>query len=133
MRFIVLLTILSTCVSSIYAHQVDFLFSVDTIELAPSEIKAKIEIENILSQESTGAMLKKPQFQKLKAVILTIFLGHFGVHRIYLGTNTAVPVVYSLTLGGGLGFLPIIDLIAIITSKDLSQYMNNDKVIMWVK
>lgn len=73
-----------------------------------------------------------PKNQKLKAILLTIFLGHFGVHRIYLGTSHNVPVVYSVTLGGGL-ILPLVDLIAIITSKDLQQYKNSDKVFMWLK
>lgn len=86
-----------------------------------------------LEQESTKTQAQQPKFQKLKAVVLTIFLGHFGVHRIYLGTTASVPVVYSLTLGGGLGLLPLVDLIVILTSKDLEQYSNNDRVIMWVK
>ena len=73
------------------------------------------------------------RFKKLKVVLLTIFLGHFGVHRIYLGTKANVPVVYSLTLGGGLGMLPLIDLFHIIFSKDLSRFENNNKVIMWNK
>lgn len=72
-----------------------------------------------------------PKHQKLKAILLTIFLGHFGVHRIYLGTKYNVPVVYSITLGGGLGLLPLIDLIAIISTKDLEKYKNSDKVFMW--
>lgn len=74
-----------------------------------------------------------PKHQKLKAILLTVFLGHFGVHRIYLGTHYNVPVVYSLTLGGGLGLLPLVDLIAIMTTKDLDQYKNSDKVFMWLK
>jgi len=73
----------------------------------------------------------KPKKRKLKATLLSIFLGHFGVHRIYLGTSAEVPVAYSLTLGGGLGLLPLIDAIAIISTKDLEKFSNNDKVIMW--
>ncbi|NQX92591.1 MAG: NINE protein [Flavobacteriales bacterium] len=65
------------------------------------------------------------------AAITTVLLGPFGAHRIYLGTETKVPIFYTLTLGGGLGILPLIDLICILTTKDLEQYYNNPKVIMW--
>ena len=75
----------------------------------------------------------QPKAKKLKAIVLAVFLGHFGVHRIYLGSTPNVPVVYSLTLGGGFGLLPLLDIVAILTSKDLEQYANNNKVFMWSK
>jgi TM2 domain-containing membrane protein YozV len=75
----------------------------------------------------------EPKFRKLKAVLLALFLGHFGVHRIYLGTKENVPVVYSLTLGGGFGLLPLFDVVAILVSKDLGEFVDNDKVFMWSK
>ena len=71
-----------------------------------------------------------PKHRKLKAALLAVFLGPFGVHRIYLGTTPNVPVVYSLTLGG-LGILPIIDLISILTTNKLERFMDQDRVIMW--
>lgn len=74
-----------------------------------------------------------PKKRKLKAVLLSVLLGHFGVHRIYLGTKANVPVAYSLTLGGGLGLLPLIDAVMILRSEDLEEYSNNDQVIMWSK
>lgn len=86
-----------------------------------------------LTLENDQTTVVKPKFRKLKAVLLAVFLGHFGVHRIYLGTSENVPIVYSLTLGGGLGLLPFFDIIAILTTKDLDEYANNDKVFMWSK
>lgn len=71
-----------------------------------------------------------PKHRKLKAALLTVFLGPFGVHRIYLGTQPNVPVVYSLTLGG-LGILPIIDLVSILSAKEIDRFVNEDRVIMW--
>lgn len=71
--------------------------------------------------------------KKLKAILLGIFLGHFGVHRIYLGTKANVPIAYSLTLGGGFGLLPLVDVIALLTTPDISVYENNSKLIMWMK
>jgi TM2 domain-containing membrane protein YozV len=73
------------------------------------------------------------QNKKWIAITATILLGPFGGHRLYLGTNTKVPVVYTLTLGGGLGLLPLIDLIHIIATKELSPYEQNEKVFMWAK
>jgi|SRR5690554_2007272 len=126
MRLFVLLLILgSTCVSSLYAHQVDFFMLKNEIEVFSDNLE--------LGQDNTMVQVNEPRFKKLKAALLAIFLGHFGVHRIYLGTDPSVPVVYSLTLGGGLGLLPLVDFIAIITAKDLDKYTNNNRVIMWVK
>lgn len=79
------------------------------------------------------AISEKPKRVKLKAAILSILLGHFGVHRIYLGTSPNVPVIYSLTLGGGLGILPLADFIAIISSPDIDRYRDSEKVFMWLK
>lgn len=97
-----------------------------------------LESQYIIHQESLdffadNTLVLEPKLKKLKAVLLAIFLGHFGVHRIYLGTSPNVPVVYSLTLGGGFGLLPLFDIIAILTSKDLDQFSNNSRVFMWSK
>lgn len=71
--------------------------------------------------------------KKVTAVLLTVALGPFGVHRLYLGTEAKVPVIYTLTLGGGLGILPLLDIIAILSSPSLDVYVNNPKVVMWAK
>jgi len=78
-----------------------------------------------------------PQLQKenpkVVALILTGTLGVFGAHRIYLGTDPKIPIFYTITLGGGLGVLPTIDFLAILLTKDLSKYYQNDKIFMWSK
>lgn len=128
-RIVLLLIILGSTYTSVFgARQVDFFIAKDSLE------EAVESTENMTTAiDNTKTETDQPRFKKLKAAILSLLLGHFGVHRIYLGTNAAVPVVYSLTLGGGLGLLPLADFIAIITAKDLNRYMNNDKVIMWVR
>ena len=70
---------------------------------------------------------------KIIAVTLAVTLGVFGVHRLYLGTKPIVPIAYTLTLGGGMGVLPIIDIFYIITAKDIEQLTNNDFIFMWNK
>ena len=68
---------------------------------------------------------------KGKAILMAVLTGPLGGHRLYLGTKPYVPIIYALTLGGGFGLLPAIDIVVIILSKDLDQYYNNPKVIMW--
>ncbi len=70
--------------------------------------------------------------KKLTAILLAVALGTFGVHRLYLGTKPLVPVVYTLTLGGGFGILPLSDIIAILVTPDISKFENNGQVIMWI-
>ena len=71
------------------------------------------------------------QNPKATAIALTLTLGPFGMHRIYLGTSFSVPIFYTLTLGGGLGILPLSDLLVIIFTKDISKYYNNTHIFMW--
>ena len=70
---------------------------------------------------------------KIIAITLAVTLGVFGVHRLYLGTKSLVPISYTLTLGGGMAILPIIDIIYIISAKDINQITNNDYIFMWNK
>lgn len=95
----------------------------------PFSYEGNLHLEHFQLRDSTSAV--KPKAKKLKAVLLAVFLGHFGVHRIYLGTTPNVPVVYSLTLGGGFGILPLLDIVAILSTDDLSQFSNNKQVFMW--
>ena len=126
MRIILILILfgISTCMAS-SASQVDISFS------KVSGFQEDVNVHFLLDDSTATAV--KPRAKKVKAVLLAIFLGHFGVHRIYLGSSPNVPVVYSLTLGGGFGLLPLLDIVAIISSKDLEQFSNNDKVFMWSK
>lgn len=60
--------------------------------------------------------------------------GCLGLHRIYLGTDPWVPVVYVLTLGG-CGLIALADFVEICTADDatFSSYSHNSKVFMWGK
>jgi TM2 domain-containing membrane protein YozV len=61
--------------------------------------------------------------------------GFVGLHRIYLGTEPWVPIVYLCTAGGGLGLLPLIDFIYLVTAneEEFKKYENNPKVFMFVE
>ena len=69
--------------------------------------------------------------KRFTAFALTLLLGPFGVHRLYLGTKPVVPVAYTLTLGGGLGIIPLIDAGMILFTKDLSKLENNPRFFLW--
>jgi TM2 domain-containing membrane protein YozV len=68
--------------------------------------------------------------QRAVAISLDISLGLFGVHRMYLGTDLKVPVIYTSTIGGG-GVLWLIDLGLLIAVKDLKPFKDNPNVFMW--
>jgi len=69
--------------------------------------------------------------KKITAAVLTLTLGMLGVHRIYLGTAPYIPAVYLFTFGGGFFVLAIIDLVMILSTKDISKFENNNKLLMW--
>lgn len=83
-----------------------------------------------LRKITTSAAVQKNE--RLMTVLLAIALGPFGVHRLYLGTHPRVPVIYTLTLGGGLGILPVIDIIVVLTTKNIDRLRNNERVFMWI-
>lgn len=74
----------------------------------------------------------KPK-RRLIAAFLCVTLGPFGMHRLYLGTEPRVAAAYTLTLGGGIGLVPVIDLFQIVFSRDISRFKDNDKFLMWTK
>jgi TM2 domain-containing membrane protein YozV len=68
--------------------------------------------------------------QRAVAIGLDVSLGLFGVHRMYLGTDLKVPVIYTSTIGGG-GVLWLVDLGLLIAVKDLTSFKDNPNVFMW--
>jgi TM2 domain-containing membrane protein YozV len=75
--------------------------------------------------------------KKLVTAILAFPMpfGFVGLHRIYLGCEPWIPVAYLLTGGGGLGLLPLMDFIYIVTAdeKEFRKYENNSKLFMFVE
>lgn len=103
----------------------------------PTVVAAKQDIPKVKSHKQVHfPFFKKKRLQnkhnKWVAAGLDISLGLFGVHRLYLGTETHVPVMYTLTLGGG-GILVLADLGLILFTKDIEVYSNSDHIFMWSK
>ncbi len=100
-----------------------------------SEAQSLPFISNIDSLKISVPQNQKFEYRKSKrftAALLCLTLGPFGMHRLYLGTSPKVAAAYSVTLGG-IGLVPVIDLLLITFSKDLERYKNNENVIMWGK
>lgn len=74
----------------------------------------------------------KPK-RRLVAAFLCLALGPFGMHRLYMGTKPHVAAAYTLTLGGGLGLVPLIDFFHIVFDPNLYKYKDNNKFLMWMK
>lgn len=71
---------------------------------------------------------------RLIAALLAFPLGVFGLHRIYLHTSPAVPLIYIVTFGGLFGVLPFIDFVLILLNKDIHlNYTSNPHLFMWQK
>ncbi len=68
-------------------------------------------------------------------IVVTFFLGYFGVHRHILGTNWYMWALYTFTLGGIFGVVPLVDFIVEIVetvdSGSLAKYENNGSFFMW--
>jgi TM2 domain-containing membrane protein YozV len=92
---------------------------------------------NLSEEELRAAVAALPDVeggepQRLVAAALALTLGPFGAHRLYLGTNVKVPLIYGLTFGG-FGILAVIDMAHILFTKDLTPYRKNGQVFMWAK
>ena len=99
----------------------------------------KREGVNWKAVDAVGGLPKTPPTVELRpknktvAITLAVTLGVFGVHRLYLGTSNKVPIIYTLTLGGGFGVLMVSDIVAIIAAPDINSYSPSEKVFMWAK
>jgi TM2 domain-containing membrane protein YozV len=81
---------------------------------------------------TTGTALAGSPKNAAVALVLDFFLGGFGVHRFYLGTEVMTGVGYILTCGGIFGIVPLVDFIVLIINiDDISKYVNNPKFFMW--
>lgn len=106
----------------------------NNLELSKSEIIVLIQLDKTLEDGELVLYAvpekKEVKFKRGKAIIFTVLTGFLGGHRIYLGTHHRTPIIYSITLGG-LGILPLVDLVNIIFTKDLSKFENKSQIIMW--
>ena len=115
-------------------------FHIDATQL---ENKFQKATEIKLSENNFSNLVMLPQFhsdrKRITASLLAFVVGAFGVHRFYLGHNSAgwAHVIASFSI---IGFSPsiligYIDAIMYITSTDEefeSKYVSNKKIIQWL-
>ena len=69
------------------------------------------------------------------AILLTFFLGGFGIHRHYMGTRPWMWAIYTFTFGGIFGIVPFVDLIveiiAAVEDNSVARYCGNTSFFMW--
>ena len=69
------------------------------------------------------------------AILLTFFLGGFGIHRHYMGTRPGMWAIYTFTFGGIFGIVPFVDLIveivATVEDDSIARYCGNTSFFMW--
>ena len=104
----------------------------DIVQYNHKDFQLTIESQTQFDKIENDSITTTVKFKRGKAILFTILTGLFGGHRIYFGTHQRTPIIYSVTLGG-LGLLPLLDLINIIFTKDLSNFENKSQIIMWGK
>jgi TM2 domain-containing membrane protein YozV len=134
LAFVLFVTVLSAKQAnassySVNEQAIDQLF-VNAVETSMISLDAT-ELSSLASNVSTTVMAGKDK-DAIVAIVLDFFLGGFGIHRFYLGTETLTGLGYILTCGGIFGIVPLVDFVVlIIDNKDISPYINNPKFFMW--
>jgi TM2 domain-containing membrane protein YozV len=111
------------------AQQNDSIYALSASDSAQIHVSVK---DTVIEKHEYVSSAKR-ESKRVVAALLCLALGPFGAHRLYLGTQPQVPALYSITLGGGLGFIPVIDFIVIVFTKNLNKYKNNNRVFMWAE
>ncbi|MEO5644502.1 MAG: TM2 domain-containing protein [Bacteroidia bacterium] len=117
----------------IHAHQAHAI-SLEKIEMTITDTIQPDSLQQ--EKKETHRKFPKKENKKVIAAVLAfpIPFGFLGLHRIYLGTEPWIPVIYLITAGGGM-ILPLIDFIAILAAdkEQLKEYENNARLFMWLK
>ncbi len=102
-----------------------FLFSCISIYLFAQKTE-------IIDDSSPKSVLELGEIKKSELIISTISTGIVGGHRLLLRKKASTPIIYCVTLGGGLGFLPLVDLVTIIlTKKENLHLLKHDKFFLF--
>jgi TM2 domain-containing membrane protein YozV len=120
--------------SKAIGHQeMDFTSQIEQFSITPSDQGFQFVNKNTSKKIKLINLLQKATVEnkKVTAAVLTLTLGMLGVHRIYLGTAPYIPAVYLFTFGGGFFILPIVDLVMILSTNDITKFENNNKLLMW--
>ncbi|MFN7119126.1 MAG: TM2 domain-containing protein [Saprospiraceae bacterium] len=93
---------------------------------AKEEMKAKKKAEK-RARFLAWMQKKLADDRQLVAILLTLFVGGLGIHRLYLGSKPVIILLYLVTLGGFFGIIPLIDLIRLILGQ-VDHYDGNSNL-----
>lgn len=96
----------------------------------PNTLFFKVDADGTAQPRKIMSAAMRAENPRIVAIALNITLGMFGMHRLYLGTDVKVPIIYTVTLGGGL-VLWVADLVLLISAKDITPFMDNPNFFMW--
>ena len=99
-----------------------------------NEIPATVSASMKLSASAPAASMA-PSKSPVGAILLTFFLGGFGVHRHYMGTRPWMWAIYTFTFGGIFGVVPFVDfiveIVAAVEDNSVARYCGNTSFFMW--
>ncbi|MGB0165662.1 MAG: hypothetical protein ACPF8V_02290, partial [Luteibaculum sp.] len=87
----------------------------------------------VQEQSNEPELASFKEANRSSVLALTLLLGPLGGHRVLMGTKFYIPLAYALTLGGGLGLVPVIDFFVCLFKKDLKEFHENPHFLMWLK
>ena len=99
-----------------------------------NEIPATVSAGMKLPASAPAASMA-PSKSPVGAILLTFFLGGFGVHRHYMGTRPWMWAIYTFTFGGIFGVVPFVDfiveIVATVEDNSVARYCGNTSFFMW--
>jgi len=96
-------------------------------------IQKSVDLTQFFNEPNNTFEIKEGK-SPIAAFVICFVIGWTAIHRVYLGGTPLLIVGYLLTLGGFLGLIPFIDLIALLVSvfkNDLGKYEGSDAFLMW--
>ena len=103
----------------------------EMFSMAPETVNASLS--NFALTGFSSSAVTSSDDTAIVAILLDIFLGGLGIHRLYLGTEILTVIAYPLTCGGIFGVVPFVDFIVLIINyEDVSKFKDNPKFFMWL-
>ena len=117
-RFLIVLVAMFaiTTVASAASYKLDDAVIDEAIENAVAvsplalmnEVPATVSAGMMLPASAPSVILSQEK-SPVAAILLTFFLGGFGIHRHYMGTRPWMWAIYTFTFGGIFGVVPFVD------------------------
>lgn len=93
---------------------------------AKKEIRAKKRAERS-ARFLAWVQKKLADDRQIVAILLALFVGGLGIHRIYLGSDPIIVLWYVISFFGFFGIIPLIDLIRLIIGQ-VDHYEGNNSL-----